>query len=138
MPRISRQFARFCVVGASGYVINLAVYASLLDVVGFAVAATISFVVAALSNYVWNRVWTFGATRTRIASQGLRALGVSGVSLGANQVCLLALVLAGADHLSAQAVAILLVTPFSFAANKFWAFAEGGARRELSLERVRR
>jgi putative flippase GtrA len=30
---------------------------------------------------------------------------------------------AGATYLLGQAVAILLVTPFSFAANKLWAFA---------------
>ena len=29
----------------------------------------------------------------------------------------------GAGHLAAQAVAIVLATPFSFAANKLWAFA---------------
>ena len=38
-------------------------------------------------------------------------------------LALLALVGAGAGHLVAQAVAILFVTPFSFAANKLWAFA---------------
>jgi putative flippase GtrA len=32
-------------------------------------------------------------------------------------------VAAGAGHLAAQAVAIVLATPFSFAANKLWAFA---------------
>jgi len=54
------------------------------------------------------------------------------LSLGANQICLLALVAAGAEHLAAQAVAILLVTPFSFVANKLWAFAEGGRLAERS------
>jgi len=33
----------------------------------------------------------------------------------------------GAGHLAAQAVAIVLATPFSFAANKLWAFAEPSA-----------
>ena len=43
-----------------------------------------------------------------------------------------ALVSAGAGHLPAQAVAIVLATPFSFAANKLWAFAESPAGRELA------
>jgi putative flippase GtrA len=34
------------------------------------------------------------------------------------------LVAAGAGHLAGQAIAIVLATPFSFAANKLWAFAE--------------
>jgi putative flippase GtrA len=55
---------------------------------------------------------------------------VSGLSLGANQLFLLALVAAGAGHLAAQAVAILLVTPFSFTANKLWAFADAPGRAD--------
>src|SRR5205807_214954 len=71
--------------------------------------------------------------RLMLASQGLRALAVSAMSLGANQICLLALVAAGADHLGAQAVAILLVTPFSFVANKLWAFTVGARPAELAV-----
>jgi putative flippase GtrA len=120
------QFARFCAVGASGYAVNLAVYVGLLDAgLHYAAAAALSFLVAAGSNTVWNRFWTFRARRTRLVTQSLRALGVSALSLGANQLFLAVLVAAGAGHLAAQAVAIVLVTPFSFAANKLWAFAEG-------------
>ena len=63
--------------------------------------------------------------------QGARALTVSALSLGANQLFLLALVSGGAGHLAGQAVAIVLATPFSFAANKLWAFADGPAAGEL-------
>jgi putative flippase GtrA len=119
------QFARFCVVGASGYAVNLAVYATLLAAgMHYLAAAAVSFTVAAASNYVWNRVWTFRSRQARLLGQGVRALLVSALSLGANQVFLAVLVAAGAGHLSSQAVAIVLVTPFSFAANKLWAFAE--------------
>ena len=118
-----RQLVRFCVVGASGYVVNLTVYACLLAAgLHYAAAATVSFMVAASTNYVFNRHWTFQAKQERLTSQGLRALAVSALSLGANQLCLVALVTVGADHLAGQAVAILLVTPFSFVANKLWAF----------------
>lgn len=119
------QFARFCLVGASGYAINLAVYAALLaGGLHYLAAAAVSFLVAAASNYLWNRTWTFQARQTRVLGQSIRALTVSGLSLGANQLFLAVLVAAGAGHLSAQAVAIVLVTPFSFAANKLWAFAD--------------
>jgi putative flippase GtrA len=130
-----RQLVRFCVVGASGYAVNLMVYAALLSAgMHYISAATVSFLLAASSNYVWNRHWTFQAKQERVASQGLRALGVSAVSLGANQICLFALVAAGADHLAAQAVAILLVTPFSFVANKVWAFTAGDRRTEVAVQ----
>lgn len=121
------QFVRFCAVGASGYVVNLAVYAALLAVgLHYLVAAAIAFIVAAGSNYVWNRTWTFGTTGAPVLGQGARALVVSALSLAANQFFLLVLVAAGAGHLAGQAVALLLATPFSFAANKLWAFADRG------------
>jgi putative flippase GtrA len=129
-----RQLLRFCAVGASGYAVNLGVYASLLaGGVHYVAAATASFLVAASSNYVLNRLWTFEARDERLAPQSLRALAVSGMSLGANQLCLLALVALRADHLAAQAVAIILVTPFSFVANKLWAFGES-RRSELAAQ----
>jgi putative flippase GtrA len=122
---LETQFLRFCVVGASGYAVNLAVYAALLAAgVHYLAAAAIAFVVAAVSNYAWNRAWTFRTSGAPVLGQGARALVVSALSLGANQLFLVVLVAAGAGHLAAQAVAILLATPFSFAANKLWAFAE--------------
>ena len=129
---IENQFLRFCAVGASGYAVNLAVYAALLAAgMHYLAAAAIAFLVAAASNYAWNRLWTFQTSDAPVLGQGARALTVSALSLGANQLFLLAFVSAGADHLAAQAVAIVLATPFSFAANKLWAFAEGPTTSEL-------
>jgi dolichol-phosphate mannosyltransferase len=126
------QFARFCAVGASGYAVNLAVYAALLAAgLHYLAAAAIAFLVAAASNYAWNRTWTFRTSDAPVLGQGARALVVSGLSLGTNQLFLLVLVTAGAGHLAAQAVAIVLATPFSFAANKLWAFAAPGDVTEL-------
>jgi putative flippase GtrA len=45
-------------------------------------------------------------------------------SSGANQLFLLLFVAAGAGHLGGRVVAIVLATPFSFAASTLWAFAE--------------
>jgi putative flippase GtrA len=129
---LASQFVRFCVVGASGYAVNLAVYAALL-VAGlhYLAAAAVSFLAAAVSNYAFNRTWTFQASEAPLLGQGARALLVSGLSLGANQLFLFAFVSAGATHLVGQAVAIALATPFSFAANKLWAFAEPAYVGEL-------
>lgn len=124
---LETEFLRFCLVGASGYAVNLAVYAALLTAgLHYLAAAAFAFLVAATSNYAWNRTWTFQSTGAPLVGQGARALLVSGLSLGANQLFLLVLVAAGAGHLAGQAVAIALATPFSFAANKLWAFAEVG------------
>ena len=125
---IRNQFVRFCAVGASGYAVNLAVYAALLAAgLHYLAAAAVAFLVAAVNNYLWNRAWTFGTSDAPVLGQGARAIVVSALSLGANQLFLFALVSGGAGHLAAQAVAIVLATPFSFAANKLWAFAEPSA-----------
>ena len=127
------QFVRFCAVGASGYAVNLAVYAALLAAgLHYLAAAAIAFLVAAASNYLWNRTWTSRTSGAPVLGQGARALVVSALSLGANQLFLVVLVAAGAGHLAGQAVAIVLATPFSFAANKLWAFAESPAAGEPS------
>jgi putative flippase GtrA len=135
---LASEFARFCAVGASGYVVNLAVYALLLAAgVHYLAAAAVAFLVAATSNYAWNRTWTFRTSGAPVLGQGARALVVSALSLGANQLFLFALVSGGAGRLAAQAVAIVLATPFSFAANKLWAFAEAPAPAELQPLPVR-
>ena len=84
------QLIRFCVVGASGYVVNLAVYTLLLKAgdVHYLLAATGSFLVAVTSNYTWNRLWTFRGQRGHVAYQGLRFLVVSTIALAANLVIL--------------------------------------------------
>ncbi len=117
------QLAKFCVVGAIGYAINLGVYAALLHAgVHFLLAATCSFLVAVTSNYTWNRIWTFRDRRAGVAAQGVRFLIVSVGSLGANLLVLDALITLGAGKLTGQAIAIVLVTPLNFIGNKLWSF----------------
>jgi putative flippase GtrA len=119
-----QQLGKFCVVGAIGYLINLAVYDALLHAgLHYLVAATCSFLVAVTSNYTWNRLWTFRAQRGHVGIQGMRFFLVSLAALGANLVVLHFLVVyGGLDKLPAQAVAIVLVTPLNFVGNKLWSF----------------
>ena len=118
------QLAKFCVVGASGYVVNLTVYATLIEWVGvhYLPAAIGSFLVAVASNYTWNRLWTFRGQRAGVAYQGVRFLVVSTLALCANLVVLYLLVEAGLGAIQAQAAAIVLVTPLNFVGNKLWSF----------------
>jgi putative flippase GtrA len=121
------QLIRFCVVGASGYVVNLAVYTLLLKGAGahYLLAATGSFLVAVTNNYTWNRLWTFRGQRGHVAYQGLRFLVVSTIALAANLVVLHLLVTFDVGKVLAQAIAIVLVTPWNFVGNKLWSFGRG-------------
>src|SRR3954454_18067814 len=118
------QLAQFGAVGASGYLVNLAVYTLLLKGAGvhYLGAATFSFVVAASWNYWWNRHWTFRQQRGHFAYQGMRFFAVAGVVYGANVAVLSLLVSLGVGKILAQAVAIVVVTPLNFLGNKLWSF----------------
>jgi putative flippase GtrA len=117
------QLAKFCTVGASGYVVNLAVFSALVYAdVYYLLSAVCSFLVAVTNNYTWNRLWTFRNRRGHLVYQGLRFLLVSAVALGANLAFLAALVALGLPKVPAQAIAIALVTPWNFVANKLWSF----------------
>jgi putative flippase GtrA len=116
------QLGKFGAVGASGYAINLVVYTLLLGL-GAHAAAGISFVIAAASNYWWNRHWTFVDTKGHFAYQGMRFFVVSGVAFAANQLWLFVFLdWFGLGKIVSQAIAILLVMPLNFLGNKLWSF----------------
>jgi putative flippase GtrA len=117
------QLAKFSTVGASGYVVNLAVYATLIEAgLHFNLAALCSFLVAVTNNYTWNRVWTFRGQRGHVAYQGFRFLVVAVAALAVNELLLTAFVAAGAGKIVAQAIAVALVMPINFVGNKLWSF----------------
>src|SRR5919109_1624032 len=118
------QLAKFCIVGASGYVVNLLVYTALLDGADlhYRAAATGSFLVAVTNNYLWNRLWTFRHSRGHFGFQGLRFFAVALVAYVGNLLILTALVELGAGEIVSQAIAIVLVTPANFIGNKLWSF----------------
>jgi dolichol-phosphate mannosyltransferase len=119
------QLMRFALVGASGYVVNLATFA--LAAHGFGLhyreAATVAFLVAVTNNFWWNRHWTFRARNGHAGFQAARFLTVSVIAFGFNLVLLTALVSgAGLPEVPAQALSILAATPLSFLGNKLWSF----------------
>jgi dolichol-phosphate mannosyltransferase len=118
------QLAKFCLVGVSGYVVNLGVYTALLKGAGlhYAAAATGSFVVAVANNYLWNRLWTFRHRRGHFAHQGLRFFVVALIVYAGNLGILAGLVALGLGEIVSQAIAIVLVTPANFLGNKLWSF----------------
>jgi dolichol-phosphate mannosyltransferase len=116
------QLLKFGVVGASGYVVNLAVYAALLGI-GAHKAAAISFVVAAANNYWWNRHWTFAGQKGNFALQGARFFVVSVAAFLVNQFWLFVFLdWLDMGKIVSQAVAIVLVMPLNFLGNKLWSF----------------
>ena len=117
------QLAKFSTVGATGYAVNLAVYASLIEAgLHYNLAALCSFLVAVTNNYTWNRVWTFRGQRGHVAYQGFRFLVVAVAALAVNELLLTAFVAVGLGKIVAQAIAVVLVMPINFVGNKLWSF----------------
>ncbi len=119
------QLIRFGLVGASGYIVNLAVFTSAVHGAGFGygVAATMAFIVALANNFFWNRAWTFRAGDGHAGFQAARFVVVSLVAFGFSLVLLFSLVeFAGLQKVPAQALAIIAATPLNFLGNKLWSF----------------
>jgi putative flippase GtrA len=120
------QLLKFGLVGGSGYLINLAVFAVLAGSLGIhhTIAAIGAFGVAVTNNFLWNRYWTFGPGDGPAHFQAARFFAVSLASLGLNLALLELLVSShSVGELTAQAIAVAVAMPFNFLGNKLWTFA---------------
>jgi dolichol-phosphate mannosyltransferase len=120
------QLMKFCLVGGSGYVVNLCVFAAAVELLGLhhLIGATMAFVVAVTNNFWWNRHWTFRARRGRPGFQAARFFTVSVAAfLFAASVLELLVSVAGLPEVPAQAISIVAATPLNFVGNKMWSFA---------------
>ncbi len=61
------RFLRFLVVGTIGAVVDFGIANLLVRVFGvpYVLAGTISFICAILSNFIWNRLWTYPDSRSK-------------------------------------------------------------------------
>ncbi|MBV8373650.1 MAG: GtrA family protein [Candidatus Eremiobacteraeota bacterium] len=82
-----RQFVKFGIVGASGFLVNLVAFTLLQRVVPdhakplqYNVIYTVAFLAGGLSNYYLNRVWTFRSTGHAV-HEGVKFMSVSVVAL---------------------------------------------------------
>ncbi|HZY96525.1 MAG TPA: GtrA family protein [Candidatus Cybelea sp.] len=87
MRRGVRQFLKFGIVGASGFIVNLIVFTLLQRVVPnhtrplqYDVIYTIAFLTGGVSNYYLNRIWTFRSAGHPVR-EGAQFLSVSILAL---------------------------------------------------------
>ena len=119
------QLIRFGAVGATGYVVNLAVFAFCVHVlnIDYRVSAVIAWIVSVLNNFWLNRHWTFRAKQAHPVGQGIRFFAVSLVTFGFSYLVLIGLVEgAGLTKVLAQAIAVAAGTPLNFVGQKLWSF----------------
>ncbi len=130
-PKELERFLKFMVVGTIGFVVD---YGTLnLLHLGFAVkllvANTISFSLAVLSNFTWNRLWTYPDSRSKpLGSQLTQFFVVNVVGWGINTGVLWALTPFFTDLVGklgynlAKAVATIIVLFWNFFINRYWTY----------------
>lgn len=144
-PRERTRFLRFLVVGIIGAIVDFGVMNLLTGVfsVSLVVAGTISFMAAILSNFMWNRYWTYPDSRTKPMVRQLLEFSIVSVIGLAIRVPILILVepvmyrLVGslpftiryfsADFLSDNltlATAVIIVLFWNFFINRYWTYGD--------------
>ena len=118
------QPATFVLVGAGGFLLNLAAFAALFGAgVSYLVASVLAYLLSNAAMYLGNRYHTFGLSHEGFLGAYLRYLVV-----GALVAALTATLLAGfvegmgLDPRPAQALALTLLVPLSFVLSKRFAF----------------
>jgi putative flippase GtrA len=82
------KFIKFCAVGFSGMVIDFGTTWLLKEKarVNKYIANSAGFILAATSNYIWNRLWTFQSENNQIAFEYLSFIIISVIGLGINNL----------------------------------------------------
>jgi putative flippase GtrA len=80
------KFLKFCVVGLSGMVIDFSTTWLLKEKAkaNKYIANSTGFILAATSNYIWNRLWTFQSGNDEIVVEYFSFILISVVGLGIN------------------------------------------------------
>lgn len=145
-PRERTRFMRFAVVGIIGAVVDFGTFNLLSSVVGLNVvlASVFSFIAAIISNFTWNRYWTYPDSRTKpIGHQLFQFTVVSLIGLAIRTPLiaflepLLTTLLGNLSFLPigfvtaellgkniALAIAVIVVMFWNFFINRYWTYSD--------------
>jgi putative flippase GtrA len=119
------QFLKFCVVGASGTIIDFGltyIFKEKLRANKY-ISNSIGFISAATSNYILNRVWSFENHNPAIGEQYMLFMAISLLGLGINNgVIFLSTKKFHPNFYVAKIVATGVVTLWNFAMNYLFTF----------------
>jgi len=137
------RFIRFAVVGFIGAIVDFGLFNLLIRLAGVEaiVASGISFVAAVMSNFLWNRYWTYPDSRSKhilhqLTQFGLVSLVGLGIRIGLFAILEIPLINLASryfpnfldptflGHNSTLAIAILIVMLWNFFANRFWTYSD--------------
>jgi putative flippase GtrA len=122
-PREVVRFLKFAAVGGLGMVVDLTILYIMRTLVGLPllIANTISFSTAVVSNFTWNRLWTFPESRQRPLIPQLAQFALVNIfGLAFNLVK--NFLSDPLDYLFAKIVAIGVVLFWNYGINRLWTY----------------
>jgi dolichol-phosphate mannosyltransferase len=125
-----KRFFKFCVVGALGTLVNLAVLYTSVEGLGlwYIHGAVLAYFIALIHNFTLNKLWTFGDRRSEakvvLGSLGKYFLITTG-GLAINLTVLFILTdLFNLWYIHSQVLAIMCEVLWNFSRSRVWAFEE--------------
>jgi putative flippase GtrA len=125
MSKFKNKFFKYCVVGSFGTFVDLFFIYIFVDVFYLPVilSASISFVLAATSNFVFNNVWTFEKNNETVKAKYAKFMTVSIIGLMFTVILMYILnTLLSVWYLLAKVITSILVLIWNFYANSKWTF----------------
>lgn len=120
------KLIKFGIVGFSGMLIDFGTTWLLKEKIKINkyIANSTGFILAASSNYLWNRLWTFNSVNNQIATEYLSFIVISVIGLLFNNL----IIYVCSDKLRinfyiSKLIAIFFVTLWNFGMNYFFTFA---------------
>lgn len=120
------KLIKFGIVGFSGMIVDFGITIICKEKLKIQkyVSNAIGFTVAASTNWLLNRIWTFASNNPQILSEYLRFLGVSVIGLGINTLILWMLTdKVKLNFYLSKVAAIGITTIWNFLANNYLTFA---------------
>lgn len=123
------KLLKFVLVGFSGMLIDYGITWLLKEKVKLNqyIANSAGFILAASSNYIWNRVWTFTSQSEQITREYFSFILISVVGLALNNLVIILLnSKLKLNFYLAKLIAIVVVTVWNFSMNFLITYGEGG------------
>lgn len=120
------KFLKFGIVGFSGLIIDFGITYLCKEILKIPkyIANAIGFLIAASTNYMLNRIWTFQSTNPEIAIEYGSFILISLIGLGINTFILWFIITRfKLNFYYSKVFAIAVVTIWNFLANAFFTFA---------------
>ena len=125
-----RQFIKFGLVGASSTIIDWGIYLVLTRFLGiyYIMAKILSFSIAVINSYIWNRRWTFRSNNPQKLREFIKFLIIAFVGVVLNSMIMYIVVdFVHLGDLYGLVFASGIVMFWNFLANKYYTFKESQA-----------